>query len=71
MLRADLHNVLLEQLGYGELLSVRCFKSRRIILTSLTSIRLLLLSLDAESRTAPLQSSKEIICMRSGAAAQH
>lgn len=54
-LQTDLHNVLLEQLGYGELLSVRCFQGRRIILIILTSICLLPLILNGESRTAALQ----------------
>ena len=48
--------MLLEQLRYGELLFVRCLKSRHIIITP---IRLLLLVLNAESRAAALQEVKD------------
>ena len=64
-LRPDLHDMLLEQLGYGELLSVRCFKSRPFILLIINSIRLLPLILNAESCTASLQKARRLNCMRS------
>ena len=48
--------MLLEQLRYGKLFFVRCFKSRRPVTTS---IRWLLLVLNAESCTATLQEVKE------------